>query len=202
MATTAVMAATLWLLSVPLPLPKTVATVMTSAAMLVLAVMQGFIRADVIFVFHLGILLVCMTRAGDGFSLPRGAQAVTSVLAVLFAGGVQYWLMHVAYPHASYGSTPVFELKLNLTHPLELVPFALFLLPWGWLMTVLARGGSQADAPGLALVAGSAIYLCLWLVVGRMEEVRIFLPYAVALVPLTCVCAMRRLVSVGGMTDS
>jgi hypothetical protein len=202
MATAAVMAATLWLLSVPLPLPRTVSIVVTSAAMLVLAAMQGFIRADVIFVFHLGILLVCLTRAGDGFSLPRGVQAATSALAMLIAGGIQYRLMHVVYPHASYGSTPVFELTLNLTHPSELVPFVLFLLPWGWLMTVLVRDRSQADAPGLALVAGSALYLCMWLVVGRMEEVRIFLPYAVTLVPLTCVCAMRRLVSIGGMTDS
>jgi hypothetical protein len=29
-------------------------------------------------------------------------------------------------------------------------------------------------------------------VVGSVEEVRIFLPYGVALVPLTCMCAMRR----------
>jgi hypothetical protein len=114
-------------------------------------------------------------------------------LAVLIAGGIQYWLMHRVYPHAAYGTTPVFELKLNLTHPMELVPFVLFMLPWGWLMTLLARRRSPVDAPGLALVAGSAIYVCMWLVVGRMEEVRIFLPYAVALAPLTCLCAMGRL---------
>jgi hypothetical protein len=34
----------------------------------------------------------------------------------------------------------------------------------------------------------------MWLVVGCMDEVRIFMPYAMALVPLTCACAMRRFV--------
>jgi hypothetical protein len=70
----------------------------------------------------------------------------------------------------------------------------LFMLPWAWVMTILARGRWVASSPGLAMVAGSAIYVALWLVVGRMDEVRIFLPYAVAVIPLTCACAMHRFV--------
>lgn len=192
MASTAVVAATLWLLTVRLPLPRVAATMVTSAAMLVLAGVQGFIRPDVIFAVHLGILVVCLTRAGGGLSLARGAQAATSAAAVLVAGGIQYTLMHLVYPHAGYGTTRVLELRQNLTQPLGMVPFVLFLLPWGWLATTLARRRASADAPGLALVVGSAIYVAMWLVVGRIEEVRIFLPFAVALIPLTCVCAMER----------
>jgi len=48
------------------------------------------------------------------------------------------------------------------------------------------------------LLAGSAIYVAMWLVVGRIEEVRIFLPYAVALAPLTCICATRRFIAIPG----
>jgi hypothetical protein len=193
MASAAMLAATLWLLTVRLPLSKAASIFVSSAAMLLLAGIQGFIRPDVIFAVHLGILLVCLTRAGDGFSLPRGVQAATSVFAVLIAVGIQIYLMHVVYPHAGYGTTPVFELALNMTQPLRWVPFALFMLPWLWLVTTLARRHSTAEAPGMALAAGSAIYVVLWFVVGCIDEVRIFLPYAVALIPPTCACAMQRL---------
>jgi hypothetical protein len=130
-------------------------------------------------------------------SLARGVQAATSAAAVLVAGGIQFTLMHVVYPHAGYGTTRMFELWRNLTQPLGMAPFVLFLLPWGWLVTTLARRRATADAPGAALLAGSAIYLVLWFVVGRIEEVRIFLPFAVALVPLTCACAMERFTGEG-----
>jgi hypothetical protein len=196
MVSAAVLAATLWLLSVPLPFSRGVSMVVAPAAMLALAATQGFIRADVAFALHLGVLLVCLTRAGDGFALPRGVQAATSVLAVLLAGGIQFYLMHVAYPHAGYGSTPVFELVLNLTEPLRWVPFVLFVLPWAWLVGTLARRRATAEIPGLALAIGSAVYVAMWGVAGKIDEVRIFLPYAVALVPLTCVCAIQRFVSV------
>jgi hypothetical protein len=194
MASAAVVAATLWLLTVRLPLPGIAGTVATSAAMLVLAGIQGFIRADVIFAVHLGVLLVCATRAGDGLSLARGVQAATSAAAVLIAGGIQVTLMHVVYPHAGYGATRVFELGQNLANPLGWVPFVLFMLPWGWLVATLARRHVTVDAPSMAMLVGSVIYVAMWLTVGRMEEVRIFLPFAVALIPATCWCAMRRFV--------
>ena len=126
-----------------------------------------------------------------------GVQAATSAAAVLVAGGIQFTLMHVAYPHAGYGTTRVFELRQNLAQPLGMAPFVLFLLPWGWLVTTLARRRARAEAPGVALVAASAIYMVLWFVVGRIEEVRIFIPFAVALIPLTCACAMERFIGEG-----
>jgi len=199
MASAATLAATLWLLTVRLPFSRTASIVVTSVAMSLLAAIQGFIRADVIFAAHLGVLLVCMTRVGDGFSLPRWIQAATSVLAVLIAGGVQFYLMHVVYPGAGYGSTRVFQLGRNLNEPLGMVPFVLFLMPWGWLVVTLVRDRAKdIDTSSLALLAGSAIYVAMWLVVGRIEEVRIFLPYAVALAPLTCICATRRFIAIPG----
>jgi hypothetical protein len=34
----------------------------------------------------------------------------------------------------SYGSTPVFEAVFNVTNRITAVPFALFILPWAWLV--------------------------------------------------------------------
>lgn len=192
LASAAVLVATLWLLTVRLPLAKAPVMVMTSVAIILLAAVQGFIRADVIFAAHLGVLLVCLTRQGNGFSLPRPVQAVTSAASVLVAGGVQFYLMHVMYPHAGYGSTQVLQVERNLTEPIGMVPFVLFLMPWGWLTwTLLRRRADGAEAPSLAIFAGSIIYVAMWMVVGRIEEVRIFLPYAIALVPLTCLYALE-----------
>ena len=196
MASLAVLAVTLWLLTVRLQLGKAASIAASMLGMLALAAMQGFIRPDVIFALHLGVLLVCLTSAGNGFALPRGVQAATSVAAILIAGGIQYALMHLVYPHADYGTTPMFQLPLNLTHPLRWIPFALFMLPAVWVMKTLARGRSSVQAPDVALLAGSAIYAALWMMLGSMDEVRIFLPYAVALIPLTCLCAIEQFVSV------
>ena len=110
MASAAVLAATLWLLTVRLPLARTASIAIASVAMLALAAVQGFIRPDVIFALHLGTFLGRLTRAGDGSSLPRGVQAATSLLAVLIASGIQYALMHLVNPHAGYGTTPFLSL--------------------------------------------------------------------------------------------
>jgi hypothetical protein len=193
LACAATLAATLWLLTIRLPFEKAVSTTVTLALMLILAAMQSFIRADVIFAAHLGILAVCLITTGDGLSLSRKWQATTSVLSIAISGCIQFLLMHKVYPHANYGVTPVFQLVLNLTNPLGIIPFLLFMLPWGWLAITLIRKRATNDAPGMAIFVGSAIYLAMWFTVGRIEEVRIFLPYAVALIPFTCICAMQRI---------
>ncbi len=195
MASTAVMAATLWLLKVKLPLPKTAAPLITSAAMLALAAMQGFIRADVAFVAHLGIFLVCLTSAGNGFSLTRGVQMMVSGLGVLISGGIQYYLMHVVYPHATYGTVPVFFLPYSVVHPMNWISFLLFMPAWVWLAIRLSKKGAAGDSPGIAMFTGSVMYLVLWVTVGNLDEVRIFLPYMAALIPLMCICSSDASVS-------
>lgn len=197
MASAATVAATLWLLTLRLPLPGAMARAVAAIAMVLISALQAFVRADLIFVVHLAVLLVCLTPIGGGFVLPRWVQAATSGLSVVVAGGVQYYLMHVAYPMATYGKTPVVELKLNMTNPLEWPPFVLFLVPYAWLMRSLLRGRRVPEAPAAGVVLGSVLYLCIWIVVGRIEEVRIFMPFAVALVPMTCICAMQRVVGNG-----
>ena len=162
------------------------------AGMLVLTAAQGFIRADVAFSVHLGFLLLGLTRFGDGFALGRRIQAITSAAAVLLAGGIQYYLMHVVYPHATYGATPVLEIRQNLTNPLGMTAILLFMIPWMWLLWLAAKGRAVVDPAGMGVLVGSAMFFVMWLTVARLEEVRIFLPYAVALIPFTANCAIAR----------
>ncbi|NYF79257.1 hypothetical protein [Granulicella arctica] len=187
----ATVALMLLLLTVRPPLPKTSAWVITGLCMLGLAVIQGFVRADVAFAFHIGILLVCLTRAGEGLSLPRAVQAVVSVMAILLAGGIQYYLMKIKYPHATYGTTAPIQLIDNLTH--LNIAFLLFIGPYAWTVAILlTKQREQFRGPIAALVCGSIVFFGMWLTFGRAEEVRIFMPFALSLAPLTIETAMRR----------
>jgi len=186
--TAAILALTLLLLGVPLRGGAVTAVV----GFLVLAAMQGLVRADVGFALHAGILLVCMTPLGRGFALPRSAQAVTSFVSVLLVVGIQFWLMRRAFPHASYGSTPVFQLVLNLLSMSGWIPFVLFMGPFAWTMWMVVRRRSAAESAGVAMLTGALIFLGMWVTVGRIKEVRIFLPFALALVPLTIEIALQQ----------
>jgi hypothetical protein len=164
----------------------------TVLGLLLLAVAQGFVRADVTFAMHLGILLICLTKAGKEFAVPRGVQAGTSVVAILLALGIQYWLMKKVYPQASYGDTPVLQLFLNLKSPQAYAPFLLFLLPAGWTGVMLSRRRYEVEAADLGMFTAAVIFLGMWVVVGKIAEVRIFMPFALALAPLTAELAMRQ----------
>jgi hypothetical protein len=190
--TAAMLAVALALLTGRLPLLDRLGTVVAVAGLLVLAVAQGYIRADVALALHVGILLVCFTSAGSGFALGRWVQAWTSLVAVILAAGIQYDLMRRVYPQANYGGTPVLQLFLNLQAPTTQLPFFLFLVPFGWTAVMLVRRRYRPDSAGAGVFVGAVIFLGMWLMVGRIKEVRIFLPFALTLAPLTTELAMQR----------
>ena len=181
----------LWLLTPSSDASKTRPAWATISGLLLFSAAQSLVRADVAVTVNLGVLLVCLSGLGKGFSLSRWTMAAAGLAGALLSGGIQYSLMHVVYPHASYGSTPVFQLVLNLTDHLRIFPFLIFMLPWAWTMNFFARRREALPGPSAALLAGSTIFLLLWCVVGKIDEVRIFLPFALALVPATVQVAMR-----------
>ena len=180
------------LLLLTVRLPDRVGTIVPVVGLLLLAGVQGFVRADAAFALHAGILLVCLTPAGRGFALPRWLQAGTSLIAAVLAMGIQYWLMRRVYPQANYGDTQVLQLFLNLKSPEKFVPFLLFLVPFAWTAVMLTRRRYQADSAGIGMFTAAVIFLGMWVTVGRIGEVRIFLPFALALAPLTVELAMQR----------
>jgi hypothetical protein len=201
--TAAILALALLLLAVKLPLPGGVGRIGTVGAvvgLLLLAVAQGFVRADVAFALHVGILLVCVTPAGKGFALPRGVQAGTSLVAVLLALGIQYDLMKRVFPQANYGDTQVLQLFFNLRSTQGYVPFVLFMMPLGWTIVMLARRRYQAGSAEVGMLAAAVVFMGMWVMVGKIKEVRIFLPFALALAPLTVELAMQRFLPGTGST--
>jgi hypothetical protein len=189
--TTATLSLTLLLLSPKPSSADAAGRTRVVGGLLLLAVAQAFIRADVAFALHLGILLVCLTSLGDHFVLTRRLQIATSLVALLIIGGIQYALMWKIFPHANYGDTPVLQLFLNLRPQPGWVPFVLFVVPFGWTASMMSRL-SRSDGAASGFCVAAVIFMGMWLVVGRIREVRIFLPFALALAPLTVELAMLR----------
>ena len=154
------------------------------AGLLVLAALQGVVRADVAILFHFGLFLYVLVRGSNGFPATRGALLVTSFLGCLIPTAILYILIHKVFPHATYGSTPVFQLLLNL-HPSMLAPFVLFIVPVAYTYKRALARFSSLEGPQSALLLICFFYLASWAFVGRLEEVRIFVPFAMALMPLT-----------------
>ncbi|WP_158945938.1 hypothetical protein [Granulicella sp. S190] len=186
--TAAILSLALLLLAVPLRGGAGTAV----CGLLLLAVAQAFVRSDVAFALHAGILVVCLTPLGRRFVLPRGLQMGTSLVAVAMVVGIQFWLMRRVFPAASYGDTPVFQLFLNLREPSGWIPFLLFMAPVGWTFAMVVRRRHEAEAAGAGMLTGAVIFLGMWVVVGRIQEVRIFLPFALTLAPLTAEVMITR----------
>lgn len=158
---------------------------------LLLTLAQALTRADVAVCVYAGIGLTALLSEGRNLPQPRSFLLPLSVVACLLAVSVQWIMMHHVYPHANYGDTQVFQLLFNLAPPSLFAAFA-FTLPVLWTGCVAIRKWTAADTALLALLPGAALFLVLWSTIGRIQEVRIFLPFALCLIPLT-VCYVLEL---------
>jgi hypothetical protein len=124
-------------------------------------------------------------RQRGNLSLPRIPALVTASLCVLLAASVQLLLMKVIYPHAAPYGVRVFMFPTAVRHPWRFAVFFAYTLPVFWTFSEAWRRRYTSDAAGLAMLFAAIPFLALWLTFGRLEEVRIFLPLAVSLAPLT-----------------
>jgi hypothetical protein len=149
--------------------------------------LQSFVRADAPFVF--GAALLLLSFGGDRLR-PFGSR-LSSVLkaglvAVVAAGG-QMYLQFIRFPHLTYPpGTAVVQLINNL-HPHNLWPFGIAVLPFLLLAAFLIDRRPKLRSVDTLAVAAAGLYLPLWFTVGRSAEVRIFVPFMLAL----CMVAAR-----------
>jgi hypothetical protein len=66
-------------------------------------------------------------------------------------------------------------------------------LPFWLLLGLIAAKKYRPDAVTTMLLVSSLLYLPLWATVGLLDEVRIFLPFAFALIPATVLALMGRM---------
>jgi dolichol kinase len=174
----------------------------TAGAFFLLAIVQSFIRADVASMMCLGVFVASLAGTSPKLSLPKGIALAVAGVTAMMTLAIQYYLVKVRYPRASYGDVPVVMLTHEWRHPLNAVTAAIFLVPFLWTLREAVRQRFWGEGAGGAILIASLGYACLWLVMGRMDEVRIFLPMAMAITPLTIELAMRRLDGPGNVVGS
>jgi hypothetical protein len=162
------------------------------AAFFVLTLAQSLVRADIALMVCAGIFVASAMRTSPNLSLPRATAISTTLVAGLMAAAVQVYLVKVRYPNATYGNVPVVMLLHEWFRPVNVVTALIFLAPFLWTVRESLRRRSFGEGAGGAFLIAGCGYACLWLIFGRMDEVRIFLPMALAVTPLTVEMAMLR----------
>lgn len=157
--------------------------VLTCLLLVGLGGIQGFIRADVAVILHAGFFLTVVFNK-ESVPLGRRWQGATSLLTAFVAGCVQLYLMRVRFPDAHYGSEGVIQAANNL-RPEMWATMLLALLPFGLLLGLVIRKRYRLSSVMVMLLTSSLLYFPLWATVGLLDEVRIFLPFAFALIPAT-----------------
>ncbi len=164
----------------------------SSVAFLLLCAAQAFVRADVVVMLCAGLFVgSLMKRVPDG-AMARGLALCVSAAGAAIGVGVQLYLMKVRYPQASYGKVPVFMLRHDWWRVTEWAALLIFTAPVLWTAAQMWRRRAFAVNAGVGVLLGALGYLVLWIMVGRLDEVRIFLPMSLAVLPLTVEMAMGR----------
>lgn len=159
-----------------------------AVALIALAAVGATVRADAVVAFHVGFAAACLLPQARTLPLGRALQLTASLLAIATAAGIEYFLMHHVYPGAPR-QVDTFQLLRNLKGWMNYVVVVLALFPWWATLRMAARRWHLLDGWSVGLLLGSVVHFVLYNIVGISWEVRIFLPFAITIVPLTVTLA-------------
>ena len=168
-------------------------SVLTVAALLLLVALQSFIRADLALTMCLGVLAANAMGLQQRLSLSRRAAIATSALGMTLSAVVQFYLSKKLYPNANYGGVPIFMLPHDYRQWVLWASCLIFLAPLLWTVTQVLRQRYWGEGASASLLLAALFHLLLWVTMGRLDEVRIFLPMALVTLPLTLEIAMQRI---------
>jgi hypothetical protein len=140
---------------------------------------QALVRSDV--PVALGAAVLLSAAMAISFPRPRSHIAILGLLCVAIGGATQFYLQRSAYPSATYAQdTPKVQLlaNLNLLHPPMHIPtFLTALLPLIVSLVLLRRHHLPLDPSDKLVLLILLVYLPLWVTMGLVVEVRIFVPF-------------------------
>jgi len=155
-------------------------------ALLMLATLcQSLVRTDAAFI--LGLAIVGLSCWGDVLApfgsrlgnLARGAGLM------LIAGGMQAYLQLVRFPHLPYDRAGVgMVIVMRNLRPDLFQGLLLALLPFAVVIVVMIWQRQRVTAVDAVALTAAGLYLPLWFVVGSFAEVRIYVPFLLALCPM------------------
>jgi hypothetical protein len=159
-----------------------------AVALIALAAIGATVRADAVIAFHAGYLAACVLPQSRSLPLGRAMQVVASLLSIVAAIGVEYFIMHRMYPDAPR-QVAAFQLFSNLKSWMNYLVVGTALFPWWITLGQAVRRWRALEGWVVGLLIGSVVHFALFYVFGIAWEVRIFLPFAMTLVPVTVTLA-------------
>ena len=142
----------------------------------------GTVRADSGFALNLGILIVAIIPGERILPLGRWVQAAAGLAGIFAVLGVEYYIKQIMFPNNPYPISK-FQLLHNLTTVSTLVCVPVALGPWFLTVWFAGRNWARLESWEQALVAASLVEFPVFFVVAMANEVRLFLPYAMVLIP-------------------
>lgn len=161
-----------------------------------LVILLALVRADVALSISLGMLAVAWMRETAPLTLVRSTAVAVAIVSAGLAVAMQALLTRVIFPHAAPYAGPVFMLPHDIGHPEQVLVCLAYVLPTFAALALAWRHKFTLDAAGIGAALAALPFFGLWVVLGRMEEVRIFLPIGLAATPMAAEAVAEALLRV------
>ena len=153
-------------------------------AVLFLTLWQDIVRTDVAAVFGVAVILLSFSSYGKKLFGSKRLGLASGLLIAGVSAAAQYTLKHILYPHAVYPpDTPSVVLYYNFSSARSATTYLIALLPYIVLLVLAWKHRKQLDPEDMLALSASVLYLPLWCIFGLLGEVRIFVPFLLALTP-------------------
>jgi len=180
----AYVAASLWLYEVRKGSESGLVRAALVCAIFGLSIVQSFNRAEVVVALGVGLAL-------QGGRRRSAASLATGIACAAAAALIQLWLARVMFPHAPYPYKTGLEMfAFNISRPLSLIIFLLFVSPLFALWSARRHMAINMARDLHILVAGT-LQVLFCFVAGKIDEVRIFVPFYFPLIPLVAAAFAR-----------
>jgi hypothetical protein len=145
---------------------------------------EGWVRADVAVVTGVALVLGALFATGIGGRV-RGTLMGVGLLVASVSGATLLYLMRVVYPAAHYCGA-VFTLGLNVRLSYNFLGLLTVLPPVVVALAVLVRRFDAVAVVDRTTMIAALLYLGVWSVLGNWSEPRIYIPFAMCLLPVAC----------------
>lgn len=142
----------------------------------------GTIRADSGLALNLGLVVVALLPEKRSLPLGRITQIFTGVIGIATVLGVESYIKYVLYPQNPL-SDSLFQLVTNLTSPVNLFCVIFALAPYFLIVALACKYWRRLEAWERTLMIASLIEFTIYFIVAKADEVRLFIPYAIVLLP-------------------
>lgn len=163
--------------------------ILSAVALAVLGFAEGWVRADVAVVlgFALALAAASATRLNPG---ARATLAGVGALLAGLAGSTLLYLMRTVFPAAHYCGA-VLTLGVNLGLSYNYLGLLTVMPPVVVAVVILLRRFTTLSVADRTILIAALLYLGVWSVLGNWSEPRIYIPFAMGLLPVACVAVAR-----------